>query len=145
METTGTSSNLIDFMQKIILLIDQLLIPLIFALALLAFIWGIFNFFIAGGADEEKREKGKSFMVWGLIGFFVMVSVWGIVNLLVNTFNFGGATRPNYPVFEQSNRTNTQTNPTFPTGTSGRACQSAFDCGGLACLNGICASGQGVD
>ena len=85
MEPTG-NNPLVTFIQDdIILLIDYVLVPLVFSLAFIVFLWGIFNFFIAGGADEEKREKGKQFMVWGLIGFFVMVSVWGIVAVLKRT------------------------------------------------------------
>lgn len=140
----NSSNPLVTFIQDdIILLIDYVLVPLVFSLAFIVFLWGIFNFFIAGGADEEKREKGKQFMVWGFIAFFVMVSLWGIVNLMVGTFGFGGQQRPDIPSFNQ--RQNTNSNPTFPTGTSGRACQDAFDCDGLACLNGFCASGQGVN
>lgn len=137
------SNPLIVFIEDILVFIDYVLVPLVFSLAFIVFLWGIFNFFIAGGADEEKREKGKQFMVWGLIGFFVMVSVWGIVNLMVGTFGFGGQQRPDIPSFNQKGNTNE--NAAFPTGTSGRACQDALDCDGLACLNGFCASGQGVN
>ena len=31
-------------------------------------------------------------MLWGLIGFFVMVSVWGLVNILTGTVSFGNNT-----------------------------------------------------
>jgi predicted PurR-regulated permease PerM len=71
----------------VIQFINTILVPLIFALAFFVFIWGVFQYFIAGGHDEEKKEKGKSLMLYGLIGFFVMVSVWGLVNILVGTFN----------------------------------------------------------
>ena len=71
----------------IIQFINAIVVPLIFALAFLVFIWGIFQYFIAGGHDEEKKEAGKSLMLYGLIGFFVMVSVWGLVNILTGTFN----------------------------------------------------------
>jgi hypothetical protein len=33
-------------------------------------------------------------MLWGLIGFFVMVSVWGLVNILTGTITFGNNTGP---------------------------------------------------
>ncbi len=80
----------------IIDIINNVLVPLIFALAFIVFIWGIFLYFIQGGHDEEKREKGRSLMLWGLIGFFVMVSVWGLVHLLLGTFNLQN-TVPAYP------------------------------------------------
>src|SRR4051812_731630 len=82
--------------QTIISIINTVLVPLIFALAFIVFLWGVFQYFIAGAADEEKREGGKSLMIYGLIGFFVMVSVWGIVNLLLGTFNLN-SNPPRFP------------------------------------------------
>lgn len=81
----------------IINIIDNVLVPIIFALAFLMFIWGIFRYFIQGGHDEEKRAEGRNLMIWGLIGFFVMVSVWGLVHVLLGTFNLQ-KTAPSYPV-----------------------------------------------
>jgi hypothetical protein len=66
-------------------LITNVAVPVIFALAFIVFIWGIFLYFIAGGHDEERRGKGKQLMLYGIIGFFVMVSVWGLVNILVGS------------------------------------------------------------
>lgn len=66
-------------------IINGVLVPLVFAIAFIVFIWGIFTYFIAG--NEEKRKQGQEMMLYGLIGFFVMVSVWGLVNILVGTFD----------------------------------------------------------
>jgi hypothetical protein len=35
----------------------------------------------------EKKEEGKQYMLWGIVGIFVMVSVWGLVNIVKQTFN----------------------------------------------------------
>jgi hypothetical protein len=56
-------------------------LPLVVGLALLAFFWGVAQF-IWGG--EDKREEGKKHMIWGVVGLFVMVSVWGLVGFLGN-------------------------------------------------------------
>ncbi len=77
-------------------IINGVLVPLVFAIAFIVFIWGVFQYFIAGGHDEEAKEKGKSLMLYGLIGFFLMVSVWGLVNILVGTFNLN-STPPQFP------------------------------------------------
>ncbi len=86
-----------DAGNTIIGLINNVAVPLVFALAFIVFIWGIFQYFIQGGHDEEKREAGKQLMLWGLIGFFVMVSVWGLVHILVGTFGFNNARVDQYP------------------------------------------------
>ncbi len=61
-------------------LVEQL-IPIVIALGLLSFIWGLVQFIMSLG-DEESKDVGKRRMVWGIITLFVIVSVWGIVNLL---------------------------------------------------------------
>ena len=68
-------------------IINGVLVPLVFAVAFIVFIWGIFQYFILAGGNEEKRKQGQDLMLYGLIGFFVMVSVWGLVNILVGTFD----------------------------------------------------------
>jgi len=53
-------------------------LPIVVALALLAFFWGLVRYIFAAGNEEAKAE-GKRIMLWGIIALFVMVSVWGLV------------------------------------------------------------------
>ena len=57
----------------------------LFSLALLVFLWGVAKFILKADNDTE-RAKGKQVMLWGLIALFVMLSVWGIVYILAQTF-----------------------------------------------------------
>ena len=82
-------NNLSDAGSFIINTINNVLVPVLFAIAFIVFLWGAFNTFIMGAQSEEVKEKGKNFMLWGLIGFFVMVSIWGLVNILTGTVSFG--------------------------------------------------------
>ncbi len=68
--------------------INTYLVPGIFAIAFLVFIWGIFKYFIFGGANEADQEQGKQLMIYGIIGFVLMVSVWGIVEVVSKALNF---------------------------------------------------------
>ncbi len=43
-------------------------------------------------ASEENRESGRQRIIYGIIGLFVMISVWGFVNILKNTFGLGSNT-----------------------------------------------------
>lgn len=107
---TGIFKSLLD-------IVDQVIIPAIFAIAFLVFIWGIYKYFIQGGANEEDRKKGRDLMLWGVIGFFVMISVWGLVNILVGTFNFGeNNKRPGLPLFNQSGSSSTGSSSSGPIG-----------------------------
>lgn len=86
-----------NFGNQLISLIQGVLIPLLFAVAFLMFLWGMFNTFILGGHDEEKQTKGKQLMVYAIIGFVLMTAVWGIVNLVTNVFGVGGQGTINIP------------------------------------------------
>jgi hypothetical protein len=71
-------------------LLLKTILPFLFALATVAFIWGIIQFYL-NPDNEEKRKKGKSFIIGGLIGLFVMISMWGLVGILTNTFGVGNS------------------------------------------------------
>ncbi len=82
---------------NIVSFINGTLVPFVFAIAFLVFIWGVAKYFILSGASEEGKEQGRQLMIWGIIGFFVMVAVWGIVNLLVSSSGLGGESLKNIP------------------------------------------------
>lgn len=63
-------------------------IPILMILATIVLLWGIGGY-VAAGADEERRKSFKSFIVWGLVGLFAMVAVWGIVRAIVSSFGLG--------------------------------------------------------
>ncbi len=87
-DATGDFGEISSFIEKISGFINGTLIPLLFGVALLVFLYGIFKYFILGGGDDGKREEGKQLMLWAIIGFVVMVSVFGIVNLIANGLGF---------------------------------------------------------
>lgn len=98
---TGIGSNLGNYITSIMQFINTVLVPLVFALAFLAFLWGMFKTFILGGDNEEEQAKGKQLMMYSIAGFVVMVSLWGIVNFFANALNLNSTqditTIPNAP------------------------------------------------
>lgn len=70
---------------KIQILIINPLIGLLFALALMFFLWGLMQF-ILNANNEEGRTAGKKHMIWGIAGMFIMVSAYAIIDILRNTF-----------------------------------------------------------
>jgi len=67
-------------------LIIQTATPIVVALALIFFFYGLTKY-ILNASDEEKKKEGRSIMIWGIIALFVIVSVWGLVRVIGNTFN----------------------------------------------------------
>ena len=60
------------------------LIYLMFAGALVFFLYGVFVFIKNADSAEKRIEGGKS-ILWGLIGMFIMLSVKGIINLILGS------------------------------------------------------------
>lgn len=71
------------------------LIPTLIAVALVVFFSGVAKF-AGAGDNEEKRQAGRSMMVYGVIVLFVMFSFWGFVNILTQSFFKTDAKIPNY-------------------------------------------------
>ncbi len=68
---------------------------IVVALALLAFLYGLLKYIFSLGGEE--KGKGRELMVYGIIALFVMVSVWGLVRVLSNTFGVGAGGSPPIP------------------------------------------------
>jgi hypothetical protein len=137
-DTLGT------FLLTIIYFIDRYAVPFIFALAFIVFLWGIYSTFIAGAANEEKRQEGQKIFIYGMIGFFIMISLWGIVNVLVHTFGFNSQTRPDYPTFGAPSSGAKSANP-FDTGgaTSGGTTGSGDCANDSQCAPGYTCQAEG--
>ena len=64
---------------------NSVLIPFILGIGFLVFVWGMFKFFILGGANDEEKDKGKSLMVYATLGFVLIIVFWGVVNLIASS------------------------------------------------------------
>lgn len=69
------------------------IIPLLMIIATVVFLWGVIRYITSAG-DEDKIAEGRRLIIYGLIGLFVMVAVWGLVQVLVTTFGVGGTQIP---------------------------------------------------
>lgn len=92
---SGTISGVICTIYHII----QIVIPVLILGAVAYFIWGIVQFITAGDAEEKSAARGT--MVHGIIGFAVILGLWGLVNILLTTFgvNNNNATNISFPSF----------------------------------------------
>ena len=71
-------------------------LPLLIIAALVLFLFGIVKRFFWSKDSADKGEAGK-FILWGVVALFVMVSVWGLVNVLRGSFNLDNSNIPVAP------------------------------------------------
>ena len=80
-----TIEGLIGKIRNIMDLVNPLLMVIVFAV----FLYGIIRYITSAG-DENKRKEAKNYIIYGLIGMFVLIAWWGIIQIVLNTF-FGGS------------------------------------------------------
>lgn len=73
-----------EFVELIVDLIN-LIIPALFAVVFVFFIWKMIDAWIIRGGDESAREEGKKYAVAAVIAFVLMISAWGIVAMIQNS------------------------------------------------------------
>ena len=93
-----------DFVEDISSFINDTLIPLLFAVALLFFLFGMFKYFIQGKNQADSKEEGKSYIIWSIVGFVMMIIVFGVVNLIASSTGLDDETIDNIPNIPTTNR-----------------------------------------
>lgn len=85
-----TIENIVAKIQSI----ATLLVPIFITIALIYFIYGVIKYITAGG-EEEERKKARNTIIYGIIGLFAIVSVWGLITILNRFFGVSsGGTIP---------------------------------------------------
>jgi hypothetical protein len=70
-------------------ILDNLINPvmsLVLAINVMIFFYGTFRF-ILNRNKPEQNSNGKKAMFWGLVGIFLIVSVWQIMDFVASVFN----------------------------------------------------------
>ena len=93
----GCSSTICGIGNTILYIINAILVPVLFAVAFIMFLYGIANAYIFSHGDATKVAEGHKLILWGIIAFVVMISVWGLVNVVANTFGLSGYYAPTLP------------------------------------------------
>ena len=83
-QTLAPINNINDLSTRAIN-IGNLLTGLLISLAVIFIIWNVVIYFIKGG-EEGARSKAGYNILWGVVGLFIIISIWGLVNILTNTF-----------------------------------------------------------
>jgi len=95
--TGGCSNTICALGENLLYIINSILVPVIFALAFIVFLYGIAKAYIFSGGEPAEVSKGHKLVLYGIIGFVVMLSLWGLVNVVANTFGLTGYSAPMLP------------------------------------------------
>jgi hypothetical protein len=74
----------------------QLVIPFLSAVAIAFFVYGVIKYITAAG-DVEKQKSAKGYILYGIIGLFVLVAFWALVTVLTSTFGLTERQSPIHP------------------------------------------------
>jgi len=85
----SSPKNLTDVI-NLFITIGTKVIPLLGMIAFLVFIWGVARYIRSAGSEKEIGDS-KKLLIWGLVGLFVMVSIWGIIIFLRGDLGFNDA------------------------------------------------------
>jgi len=88
------SGTLLDIFCRIGQILNSI-VPILIALAVVYFVWGVVSFVIA--SDEEAKTTGRNRIIFGIIGLAVIIGMWGLVNVLRNTFGLNNTTNITLP------------------------------------------------
>lgn len=95
------SSSIPGTLQNILCRVGDFLnavVPVLVILAVLYFIWGVIKYVVSG--DEEDKAKGRSMIIYGIIGIAVIIGVWGLANLLLNSLGIDKPTTVDLPTIQ---------------------------------------------
>jgi hypothetical protein len=70
--------------QSILTNIVNPVITLLVVVAVIIFLWGVFEFIRAADSPEGRKQGGKH-ILFGSLGLFIMASAYGILNLILGT------------------------------------------------------------
>ena len=88
----ATQSTLSSTISLVVGLISQALVLLI-AVAVIIFVVQVIRYFIL---PNENRKGAGLYVLYSVIGFFVVLSMWGLVRVVSNTFNLGDTSAPSW-------------------------------------------------
>lgn len=76
--------NFAEFVGILVSILNAV-IPLIFGLAFIAILWAGAQM-VLHSDNAQKLADGRRTILWGIIVLVIMVGMWGLVNVIANTF-----------------------------------------------------------
>jgi uncharacterized membrane protein YcfT len=121
--------------------IGNTFIQILIAFAFVFIIFNVVRYLIVGADSEDSRAAAKHAIMYGVIGLFIILSIWGLVNILRNTFMFQDNNVPTdqFPSVPTRNGNRFNSSGGYPNGGPGSSIQDSVDTQiNPRCVAGIC-------
>ncbi len=79
---SAADSTINSIVSRIVDNIVQPALAVLLSVTILVFIWGLYGLFLG---DEDKRNQSKNHILYGVIGIFIMISVYGIIRFVASS------------------------------------------------------------
>lgn len=87
--SVAAAQSVQSFGSDLIGFINTVLLPFLFAIALVIFVYYMVRYFIIDVENYDYKERARNYAIYALIAFVLMTSIWGVVNMVVNGLGFG--------------------------------------------------------
>lgn len=89
------SFDLFGFASLLVSIINNTVVFLIFALAIIFFMYHIAKYIYAGN-DEGQRTESRQYILYGIIVLTIMFSIYGVIGLVAATFGISSFGIPQF-------------------------------------------------
>lgn len=92
--TISHAQSLQVFITSTIKFLNTIIIPFLLGIGFLFFVINVIRYFVAGGSNEDDREKAKALAIYSVAAFVIIVTFWGIINMLASSTGLQGKNQP---------------------------------------------------
>lgn len=94
-QATGNSGGFANLgaVLRYVMEILNLVLPILFAAAFIVFFWGLSKFILNSSGSPADITKGKSYMMWGILALFILVSARAIISMATAELEIGDKTQ----------------------------------------------------
>lgn len=78
------------FLVNLATFLSDIVIPFLIGIAFFIFAYNAVRFFVIGGANPEAQDKAKSLALYGILAFVLIITFWGIINMLTSSIGLDG-------------------------------------------------------
>jgi hypothetical protein len=68
--------------------LNEVIIPFLFGIAFLVFIYNAIRYFVIESGEEDGREKARALALYSIAAFVFLIIFWGVVSLLTESLDF---------------------------------------------------------